>query len=136
MSEDNKYTESYLNKNLLGIGLSILVVGAVLVALAPYIFTQFSLAYDLSDKGPIGDSISGTTAPIVGLVGAVLVFLSLYAQIQANRLVLREFKEDRERYETELRQRENDRKEEASREQFRTLVDLVRSQNEELMAAT
>jgi hypothetical protein len=143
--------ESWLNKHLLKIGLAILFLGIVLIASAPYIFTQFSFTYNLADKGTIGDAIGGTTAPIASLVGSILVFLSLYAQIQANRLVLTEFKEERDRYEQELKYRKAERNEELDKysreeaerikdkttqqqdEMFRTLLDLIQNQNQELI---
>ncbi|VTP95811.1 hypothetical protein [Sphingobacterium daejeonense] len=42
---------------------------------------------DFTQTGNIGDTIGGITAPIIGLIGAILVFLALKAQTQANILV-------------------------------------------------
>src|SRR5688572_29984441 len=91
---DSEDGEVAVSDNLWKAGIATMAVGVAFILAAPFLFTQFSIAYDLSKKGEIGDAMAGTTAPIVGLVGAVLVFLSLYAQIQANKLVLKEFKED------------------------------------------
>lgn len=132
MDDERDIKESFLNRHLLTIGLIILLVGIVLVILAPYLFTQFSLAYSLTGKGEIGDAISGTTAPIVGLIGSVLVFLSLFAQIQANRLVLREFEEERKRYKSEFENREKQRQEDDERyRRERVEFDIQKGKDEE-----
>lgn len=70
-----------------------------MAALAPYMFTQWSWGVEFGDvTGPIGDTIGGLTAPFLSLVGSILVFAALRAQIQANELVLEEFRrEDKEK---------------------------------------
>lgn len=56
----------------------------LVVCVAPVVFTQSALfgweAFDLSDKGTIGDTIGGITAPIVGLLSVLLLWLTLRAQ--------------------------------------------------------
>lgn len=79
----------------------LLLAGIILImaALAPYMFTQWNWGVKFGDvTGPIGDTIGGITAPFLSLVGSILVFAALRAQIQANELVLEEFKrEDKEK---------------------------------------
>jgi hypothetical protein len=55
---------------------------------APYIFTRpaFFSSWDLSNTGQIGDTIGGITAPIISLLGAILVYYSFQAQIKANKI--------------------------------------------------
>lgn len=63
----------------------ILVAGVVLTlaAISPYLFASFSWGYAEfgDDTGPIGDTIGGITAPFMNLVGAILVFAALRAQL-------------------------------------------------------
>ena len=65
----------------------LLWIGIPIVIIAPFIFTRTSGIIDFTETGTIGDTIGGITAPIIGLIGAILVFLALKAQIQANILV-------------------------------------------------
>ncbi len=53
----------------------------------PFIFTRSTLfsSLDFSATGQIGDTIGGITAPFMGLVGSILVFLSFKAQTDMNR---------------------------------------------------
>ena len=41
---------------------------------------------NFTGTGQIGDTIGGITAPIIGLIGAVLIFISFLAQIEANKI--------------------------------------------------
>lgn len=40
----------------------------------------------LKETGPIGDTIGGLTAPIIGLIGSLLVYYSFKAQLRANKI--------------------------------------------------
>lgn len=59
------------------------------VCAAPVLFTQSALfgweAFDLSDKGTIGDTIGGITSPIVGLLSVFLLWLTLKEQLAFNK---------------------------------------------------
>ncbi len=70
----------------LTVGLVAFVVGVILVIFAPMLITSEGNwnTVDFTGTGQIGDTIGGITAPIVGLLGALLVYLALRAQIQAN----------------------------------------------------
>ncbi|MDP1744255.1 MAG: hypothetical protein Q8L90_01685 [Bacteroidota bacterium] len=68
----------------------VLVVGIILVLIAPYIFTR-SGYLSFEKTGTIGDTIGGITAPITSLIGSILVFFALKAQIDANRLIQIQF---------------------------------------------
>lgn len=74
-------------KKTLKIGKYLLWIGIPICLISPLIFTQYSGIADFSDTGNIGDTIGGITAPFINILGAILVFLALKAQIQANLLV-------------------------------------------------
>ena len=65
----------------------LLWIGIPIVLIAPILFTRDFQLLDFTQTGNIGDTIGGITAPIIGLIGAILVFLALKAQTQANILV-------------------------------------------------
>lgn len=68
----------------------VLVVGSALIILSP--FLVFLIKYtDLNTTGQIGDTIGGITAPIANIVGSILVFLALKAQIEANKIIQDQF---------------------------------------------
>ncbi|MDC9721645.1 MAG: hypothetical protein PSN34_02575 [Urechidicola sp.] len=72
-------------------------IGIFLCIIAPIIATQkaFRESFDFSQTGQIGDTIGGITAPIVNIIGAILVFYALKAQIDANRLIQDQFDEQK-----------------------------------------
>lgn len=65
-----------------------LIIGVLLMLVAPFVLTRpaFNSILDLSDYGEIGDVIGGTTAPIINLIGAVLIFYSFREQQKANKI--------------------------------------------------
>lgn len=66
-----------------------LLLASVTILVTPVIFTQPSFlgwnCFDFSDKGSIGDTIGGITAPFVGLLSIILLAWTLYEQVQINR---------------------------------------------------
>ncbi|MBL6445667.1 hypothetical protein JMN32_05065 [Fulvivirga sp. 29W222] len=78
---------------LLLTGLVICCIGSVLFLSKPALHPFF----DLSNSGPIGDTIGGITAPIINLVGAILVYISFKAQIAANKVQERAIDGERNR---------------------------------------
>jgi hypothetical protein len=75
------------SNNILKFSYIILVVGIILVIISPFIFTRQLGFISFQETGQIGDTIGGITAPIVNLIGAVLVFFALQAQIEANKII-------------------------------------------------
>lgn len=63
----------------------ILLLGILLVVVSPIFLIQPSILQFFSGKGDIGNSIGGITGPFVGLIGAILVYLSFEQQIEANQ---------------------------------------------------
>lgn len=57
----------------------------VAILLAPYLLTRpFCEELSFVDTGQIGDTIGGTTAPIVGIVSIVLLAYTLIEQLKFN----------------------------------------------------
>lgn len=72
----------------------------VLSIFAPYLFTKLAWGVEFGeDTAPIGDTIGGITAPFLSLLGSILVFAALKAQIDANSAVQKQF----EKQENDLR---------------------------------
>jgi hypothetical protein len=69
----------------------LLLFGILLVLIAPYFFTRSWSGVSFRDTGTIGDTIGGITAPITSLLGSILVYFALKAQIDANRLIQNQF---------------------------------------------
>lgn len=67
------------NLIILLIGTGILIFFAVLLFTRPALLTLF----DYSQTGQIGDTIGGIASPIIGILGAMLVYLSFQEQIDA-----------------------------------------------------
>jgi hypothetical protein len=67
----------------------ILGIGCVVILVVPLLLTQsfFCDLFNFSGTGQIGDTIGGTTAPFLNLIGAVLIFYALKAQVKANELI-------------------------------------------------
>lgn len=69
-----------MNKKILSI------ITIVVVVIAPFILTRSSISdiFDFSSTGEIGDTIDGTTAPIIGLISIILLYRTLQEQIKFN----------------------------------------------------
>lgn len=80
-------------------GIIYLIVGSLCILIAPTILTLPACAsiFDFSESGQIGDTIGGITAPIVSILGSILVFWALKAQIDANNIVQSQIKEQWDR---------------------------------------
>ncbi|HEX9827953.1 MAG TPA: hypothetical protein VGA80_15245 [Flavobacteriaceae bacterium] len=78
-----------LNKPIFTFKTVILIIGIILLLFGSlYIFTRpaYWNSFDFSETGQIGDTIGGITAPIINIIGAILIFLSFKAQINANKI--------------------------------------------------
>jgi hypothetical protein len=75
----------------------ILSIGVALMIGLPWIFTLplGTLILGTNEMSNIGSSISGMTAPAIGLLSAGLVFLSFRAQIIMNGRQIRQFEEQK-----------------------------------------
>ena len=70
-------------KDLSRTAVVLVIAGAICMFLIPFLLS-LSGKYTLDEKGKIGDAIGGVTAPLSSLIGSILVFLALRAQILAN----------------------------------------------------
>jgi hypothetical protein len=50
---------------------------------------------DFTQTGQIGDTIGGITAPMANLLGAILVYLALKAQIEANLILKKQLDDEK-----------------------------------------
>lgn len=67
-------------------GVKLLIIIGILFALvAPILFTQGWTNIDFTNTGQIGDTIGGTTAPIIGVLSVLLLFYTLWEQIRFNK---------------------------------------------------
>lgn len=80
----NESASVYPSKKILGILLGGVII---LLFLAIFLFTRNSVisAFDLTNKGTIGDAINGITGPIIALISAGLLFYSFQAQLESNK---------------------------------------------------
>ena len=61
----------------------IVLLAIIAMLLSPYILTRPWSSINFEDTGQIGDTIGGLTAPIVGLISIVLLYLALSEQKRA-----------------------------------------------------
>lgn len=84
------------NKLLVLGGIVTLILGVILILISPYILTYYSTGiYFKPQDSVIGEVVGGITAPISSLVGSILVFLALIAQVKANDTIQNQRREDR-----------------------------------------
>lgn len=71
----------------------LLWIGIAFCLISPFIVTLpfFNKLFNYSTTGQIGDTIGGITSPITNILGAILVFFALKAQIEANNLIQEQF---------------------------------------------
>ena len=63
-------------------------IGIALIFISLFIFTRPAIfsSWDFTSTGQIGDTIGGTTAPLIGLVSMLLVFYTFQEQVKANKI--------------------------------------------------
>jgi hypothetical protein len=77
----------------------ILAIAVVLLPIASVILLSqdfVALALKLKDKTEVANLINGLTAPMIGLVGGVLVYLSFRTQVRANKIQFDTLNEQRD----------------------------------------
>lgn len=73
-------------------------IGIILLAVACILYAPFFLVknfQEFKETGQIGDTIAGTTAPIIGVLSALLLFVSFYQQRRANNLLEKQLHNDK-----------------------------------------
>jgi hypothetical protein len=92
------------NKFWRTLAIRILIIGAILGFIYFLIFwvdlmtTNFNIER-FECTGTIGDTIGGLTAPIIGIAGSILVYLSFQAQLKANKMQFKALLREQKRYE-------------------------------------
>lgn len=81
---------TWINKHLEKIALTAVILAALWVIFGPLLLTQtyFTItdfAGGENNTGLIGDTIGGITAPVVGLISVILLYLALIKQIESNK---------------------------------------------------
>jgi carbon starvation protein CstA len=61
-----------------------ILLAVIWLLIGPYLFTKFSIL-DLSNAGGIGSAFSGITSPIIALISAILLYITIVKQIESNR---------------------------------------------------
>jgi hypothetical protein len=86
------------SKNLL-----IFFIGIILIFLSLFAFTRPAIwsVWNFSQTGQIGDTIGGITAPIINIIGAILVYISFREQVRANKIQFDALNDEKSRTETE-----------------------------------
>lgn len=71
----------------------VLILGTILTIALPFIV--YLLDFDqLGKYGTVGDTIGGITSPVSQLLGALLIYLALKAQLDANKILQNQVNED------------------------------------------
>jgi hypothetical protein len=73
--------------------LLILIIGIALTIVAAWLLIQDWSAITFKNTSQIGDTIGAITSPIVALIGSILVYKVLQAQIIANKIITDPFEE-------------------------------------------
>lgn len=73
-----------------------LVIGIVLILISPlFFFVARFMNLSYAETGTIGDTIGGITSPITGLIGAILVYYAFLIQLEANKMLFNQIKEEK-----------------------------------------
>ena len=70
-----------------------LILGAILIFILPFSVSFLNLEV-LGEYGPVGDTIGGITSPVSQLLGSILIYLALKAQLDANTIIQNQVNED------------------------------------------
>jgi hypothetical protein len=73
------------------LGISVFVTGILLE-----IYLLAGPPIDIHNKAALGDAINGLTAPLIGIIGAILIYISFKEQVKSNRFHFQSLQEQRE----------------------------------------
>ena len=63
-------------------------IGLLIVFIAPFLLTLNGPEWlNFRGTGPIGDTIGGIVGPIINAISAIIIFLSFYQQVKANKIL-------------------------------------------------
>ncbi|TRW22421.1 hypothetical protein FMM05_18125 [Flavobacterium zepuense] len=100
--DKERYDVKYWPVILISTGIVILLFLWVFLLTRNFSFESF----DFTATGQIGDTIGGLTAPIIGLFGAILVYVSFQAQLKANRMQFDALNYERNRVISEMKKQD------------------------------
>lgn len=75
-------TKVTLKNILFFVGVILIIIVFIYFVTEPRIFPRL----DFSETGSIGDTIGGLSAPIIGILGSYLVYVSFQEQLKANKI--------------------------------------------------
>ncbi|MDR1761499.1 MAG: putative phage abortive infection protein [Bacteroidales bacterium] len=87
MKKEKIFDDDTLSKWLVRIA----TILAICAMFSPFIFTRASGIVDFSNTGEIGDTIGGLTAPFIGTISIIVMFLAFYMQLKANNILKSQF---------------------------------------------
>lgn len=73
----------------------VLLLLCLAILMGPFLVLKYHSELGIGQfTGPIGDTLGGLTAPFIGLLSAILVYMSFQEQVKANRLVQNQINEE------------------------------------------
>lgn len=102
MAHFSEYIQKSNNllKNINKYAIIVILLGSLGLIISPYLFTLPG-KIDFSKTGDIGSTIGGITAPIVGIISVLLIYISFYAQFIANQIQFKALLDEKEEREKE-----------------------------------
>jgi hypothetical protein len=93
MNENKDYKENLFDLKTIGftIGITLFIIVTVIGFLKLGLVSRLGL----NNTGELGDTIGGIAGPLINLLGAILVYKSFIAQINANKIQLDNIESDR-----------------------------------------
>lgn len=79
---------TWVNKHTIAVAFGTILIGLIWIIFGPLLLTKFSIVSFPGDfdTGKIGDTIGGITAPVIGLISAVLLFITILKQVESINL--------------------------------------------------
>ncbi len=93
----------------------IILIGIFSITVIPYLFTRDWGLPSFKETGQIGDTINGVAGPFIALIAAFVTYLAFFMQYRANRIQIKQFKEQRRQFEKQITEQRN---------QFNTEIEL------------
>lgn len=81
-----------INNNRWFIAGTVILIGGLILEIFLLVYPWSDLTY----KASLGEAINGMTAPLIGIVGAVLIYISFIEQVKTNKFQFQSLHEQRE----------------------------------------
>ncbi len=102
----------------------ILTIGFLAIFIIPALFTIKTFLPSFKETGQIGDTINGIAGPFIALTAAILTYLAFYMQYKANRIQIRQFKEQKKQFEKQLTEEKSQFEKQLTEEKSRFSIQL------------